>query len=494
MFGSVRVRVAVACVAVAALLLPLGLASAASTTAFHADSPFIRDAHGRVVVLHGMNAVWKTDDYYPPSSIYSVDYVSEDKSYFDERDVQIMRERGFNVVRLGIIWKGLEPTRGTYDEKYLDRIQEIVKMLGDHGVMTLLDFHQDMYNERFDGEGFPDWATHSEVPETNCCGFPVNYFTPAVGRAFDNLWLNTDGLWPAYRAAWKHVAARFAGTENLIGYDILNEPWPGSQITTCLQPAGCPAFDLRMQQFNEYVFAGIREADPGAIVWWEPNVTTNSGVLNHVGTVTPIADGNNGLSFHAYCLIGGGAAPGVSREADPECPVSYDLTFSNQAAAGARNGSALLLSEFGASDELMDIERKAVRADGVMASWTYWQWGAWDDPTGNPAQQGMFKDDLDRDTLKIGKANVLSRTYPQAVAGTPTPWTSAPGVFKLQYRADPAIDSETYPTEIFIAPDDYSGTPTVSPTGAAEVPCPSPRLHVVCFKNTGTDVTITVSG
>lgn len=495
MFASVRVRIAVACVAVVALLLPLGLASAESTTAFHADSPFIRDEHGRAVILHGTNAVWKTGAYYPPSSIYSLGAVPTAESYFDERDAELMQELGFNVVRLGIIWKGLETERGVYDEAYLDRIQEIVEMLGEHGILTLLDFHQDMYNERFDGEGFPDWATHNEVPPTNCCGFPANYFTPAVMRAFDNLWMDTDGLWDAYRAAWKHVATRFAGTATLVGYDIMNEPWPGTQIATCVQPAGCPAFDTLMQAFDEHIFAGIREADEGAIVWWEPNVTANDGVLNHVGTVTPIADDNNGLSYHAYCLIGGGEiVPGLSREDDPECAISYELTFPNQAAAAARNGSALMLSEFGASDELVDIERKAVHADAIMSSWTYWQWGRWDDPTGNPAEEGMFVDDLDRTTLKTGKANVLSRTYPQRIAGTPTPWTSAPGAFELSYSADPAIDSETYPTEIFIAPDDYSGVPTVSPTGAEEITCPSPRLHVLCFKNTGTDVKITVSG
>lgn len=495
MFGSVRVRAAVLCVAAAALVLPLVSASATSTTAYHADSPFIRDRHGRAVLLHGTNAVWKTDTYYPPSSIYSIGAVPREESFFDERDAEIMQELGFNVVRLGIIWKGLETVRGVYDDTYLDRIEEIVTMLGDHGITTLLDFHQDMYNERFDGEGFPDWATHNEVPPTNCCGFPVNYFTPAVMRAFDNLWLNTDDIWSSYRAAWKHVAERFAGTESLVGYDIMNEPWPGSQIPTCTQPAGCPAFDTLMQQFDEYVFAGIREADPGAIVWWEPNVTANDGVLNHVGAVTPIADANNGLSFHAYCLIGGGEiVPGMTREADPECAVSYDLTFPNQAAAGARNGSALMLSEFGASDELMDIERQAVHADGVMASWTYWQWGAWLDPTGNPAEEGMFVDDLDRSTLKRAKADVLSRTYPQAVAGTPSPWASAPGAFTLSYRANLAIDSASYPTEIFVAPDDFAAAPTVVATGATEMACPSPRPHVICFKNTGeANVTITLS-
>ena len=31
-------------------------------------------------------------------------------------------------------------------------------MLARHRIFTQLDFHQDLYNERFSGEGFPDWA------------------------------------------------------------------------------------------------------------------------------------------------------------------------------------------------------------------------------------------------------------------------------------------------------------------------------------------------
>src|SRR5207249_780839 len=124
---------------------------------------------------------------------------------------------------------------------YLDRVQELVRMLATRGVDVLLDFHQDLYNERFQGEGFPDWATINEVPATNCCGFPGNYFTPAVLRAFDNLW-SRKGLRAEYAAAWAQVAARVAGEPNVIGYDLMNEPWAGTQWPTCAGPEGCVAF------------------------------------------------------------------------------------------------------------------------------------------------------------------------------------------------------------------------------------------------------------
>jgi endoglycosylceramidase len=34
----------------------------------------------------------------------------------------------------------------------------IVATLARHGIVSLLDFHQDQYSERFPGEGFPAWS------------------------------------------------------------------------------------------------------------------------------------------------------------------------------------------------------------------------------------------------------------------------------------------------------------------------------------------------
>ena len=51
------------------------------------------------------------------------------------------------------------------------------------------------------------------------------------------------GLQDRYAAAWGHVASRFASAQHTIGFDLLNEPWPGTPWATCLALTGCPAFD-----------------------------------------------------------------------------------------------------------------------------------------------------------------------------------------------------------------------------------------------------------
>ena len=49
------------------------------------------------------------------------------------RHVTFLRDNGFNSVRLGIMWAGVEPIRGQYDESYLLSIKRTVNLLCQHG-------------------------------------------------------------------------------------------------------------------------------------------------------------------------------------------------------------------------------------------------------------------------------------------------------------------------------------------------------------------------
>ena len=76
----------------------------------------------------------------------------------------------------------------------------------------------------------------------------------AMWRAYDHFWANDPGpgavgLQDRYAAAWKETATRFAASNHVLGYDLMNEPWPGSTWQQCANPAGCPAFDATMGQF-----------------------------------------------------------------------------------------------------------------------------------------------------------------------------------------------------------------------------------------------------
>ena len=103
------------------------------------------DSFGRQVILSGINKVNKNQkmNYTDNDSLNSYDQLSK---------------WGFNIIRLGVIWDGVEPEPGKYDEKYLDKIEERVNWAARNGIYVLLDMHQDLYSVSF-SDGAPLWAT-----------------------------------------------------------------------------------------------------------------------------------------------------------------------------------------------------------------------------------------------------------------------------------------------------------------------------------------------
>ena len=110
---------------------------------------WLTNSDGQVVILHGVNEVYKLPPYLPSASGFSED------------DAEFLAANGFNVVRLGVIWAGVEPEPGVIDTAYLASIQQTVQMLADHGIYTVVDMHQDNYSSTFQGEGAPEWATQT---------------------------------------------------------------------------------------------------------------------------------------------------------------------------------------------------------------------------------------------------------------------------------------------------------------------------------------------
>jgi endoglycosylceramidase len=433
---------------VPALALSLWLAPgafAAPTAPLSQKGRWITDARGRVVVLHGVNMVSKRRPYLAVAT------------GFDADDARFLRREGFNTVRLGLIYAGVEPLPGAYDDAYLARVKRTFRQLARQRIFAMLDFHQDLYNERFEGEGWPDWAVQDDgLPAVPKSGFPNNYLLmPALNRAFDHFWANDGGLQDRYAAAWRHVADRFKRGRYLLGYDLLNEPWPGTGWQACANTEGCPAFDAeKLTPFSRRATGRIREVDPRHLVWYEPNVIFNDGAKTSHGDIGPRA----GMSFHVYCLADGNdRSPGDPVQAGG-CETVEELPFGNAEAQSGRTGDAQLLTEFGATDDLDQIERIVARADAHMVGWQYWHYCTCDDPTtsGSGDTQALVLDPHkppSGDNVKTDKLAVLARPYPQAVAGTPKRYgfdrpakrfeleysTARPGGGRYRFRADTQV-------------------------------------------------------
>jgi endoglycosylceramidase len=241
------------------------------------------------------------------------------------------------------------------------------------------------------------------------------------------------GLQDRYAAAWRHVAERFGSNPYVLGYDLLNEPWPGSTWQQCATPAGCPEFDGRMSLFVARVLGAIRTADPESLVWYEPNVLFNNGADTQLAD---FGDANAGMSFHVYCLVANEGGSGGYSDA---CKTSDDLVMSNADKRASGTGDALLMTEWGATDDRDALLGPLALADKHMMSWQEWHYCGCDDPTttGSGDKQAIVLDPAKPPTgsnLKTSTLDVITRPFPQAVSGTPVSWSFDPESKKFAFE------------------------------------------------------------
>ncbi|MEY2478011.1 MAG: endoglycosylceramidase, partial [Actinomycetota bacterium] len=336
-------------------------------------------------------------------------------------------------------------------------------------------FHQDSWGPTFFDNGFPDWMTMTDgLPNLYQVGFPLQYLlNPALNRAFDHFWANDVG--PSGRRLQdddarilSHVAAKLSSLDGILGYEIMNEPWPGSQYPTCVVPEiGCPVFDKgAFSAYYANVIPKIRAADPHHLIWYEPHTIFNDGVPT---SVTPPNDPNLGFAFHDYPLVCGAFDAGASTFGLPSPPPStcnpFDtLVMDNAKAHSAATGSALLQTEFGATMDTSRIEQQLDIYDDHMVPWMFWSYNHYIVARGSdevlaPAVAPHVNEPM----LKT-----LARPYPQLTAGTPGGWAfdASTGAFSFTYsttRADGhgtfGSDAETAIAVPAIAyPDGYVAT------------------------------------
>ena len=128
------------------------------------------------------------------------------------------------------------------------RLTKTVDLLGRFHIYTILDMHQDVYNQMFDGEGAPRWAVCTDgVPSVDPPGrWSLEYATKAAGIAFHHFWDNNvrGDLQGQYDQVWGDVAHAFRGNRWILGYDPFNEPF-----STSLIRFGDEHFDSQLECF-----------------------------------------------------------------------------------------------------------------------------------------------------------------------------------------------------------------------------------------------------
>src|SRR3954471_8457723 len=111
---------------VAFTAVPVSSASATDTTPrLRREGRFLVDQYGRVVIVHGLNLVWKRAPYAPPDT--AAGFTAQDAAFF--------KKYGFNGARLGVLWAGVTPNKpGVADPAYFQRLDRVTGLLAQNQV------------------------------------------------------------------------------------------------------------------------------------------------------------------------------------------------------------------------------------------------------------------------------------------------------------------------------------------------------------------------
>ncbi len=175
------------------------------------------------------------------------------KNFIQKKDIAIIRNMGFNVVRLPFHYKLVESRPGRYSSKGLFWLDEALRWAEEYGIYIILDLHAAV------GSQNRDWHSDSQ------------------GKAL--LWekreyqVRTVGL-------WEFLADRYRERAVVAGYDILNEP-----VTE----------DRKLLRLYREIIRAVRRVDKRHILFLEGNFFGQ-----HLNLFNPDWDDNSVYSIHAY--------------------------------------------------------------------------------------------------------------------------------------------------------------------------------------------------
>lgn len=206
------------------------------------ESGMFYDENGQVRIFRGMAISVKVAPFEPNSETF------HPVNSFADDDLRLFDKMNMNIIRLGISWAAVQPQRGPdgFDLAYLEKLVAFTERAARAGLYVLIECHQDLFAEKFMGDGAPSWAItrdwstlpfpmpihgfsmasydpmgHIDAAPTNMnysdfWGF--EYGSDAVTRAFWGLYTNYDGVQDEFIRFWGKLAETFNGMSNVIGY------------------------------------------------------------------------------------------------------------------------------------------------------------------------------------------------------------------------------------------------------------------------------------
>lgn len=455
---------------------------------------WFRDREGRYATFRGVNFAGrcKATPYLPfPMTDFATVLPELDR----------LRELGFNVVRLLVMWKALEPTPQQQPEilsaegkRYLEDVKRIIDALYERGIFSLVNFHQDIAHEIYGGDGFPDWALAIDpdhplpAPPDNRDKLWASNYVLGVGdrskscrHTLASFWLNNlrnDRLDPNQQeiartvrnhfvktigaaARWFQALNNGQGHPGIMAYGLFNEPHETELSPESLEQQILPV--LYKQTTEEIRKAG----DTRSFVFIQPRVGWNQFTQDPRSNLDTSALANERVvfSYHHYdawtiARDNIGLSDSMQNKAS-EWPLLYD----RMKAASELRGLIPFLTELGAKHDwevystdlrpeiyrrsqtraYMDLQMQ--QADRQLLNWTYWHYNLYNDAT---VKDGWNLEDFSL----LGPArqprhnDIVSRPYAMRCSAEPVAGYFDLGTkhFALRLRG-PVVDA---PTVIFV--------------------------------------------
>ena len=435
---------------------------------------FFADASGRARQLRGFNI--KTRDPLRDAS--------------DEL-LAAGQQRGFDLLRLSVYWDQFEPDQGRYDDAYLGAVATVLDRAAAHGLLVIIDFHQDVFGPKYGDHGIPEWATRDGgIPYTKHEVWLQNYLEPAVQEAWDHLYEDAD-LRQAQIDAWVTVANRFKAHPALFGYDLLNEPFGKLGAGEDLVAAASRVQRVQLTAMYQRLTDALNKADPAHWVLFEPPNVASLGIPVALGPIT-----GTKLAYypHFYDASIESATYAVGGEV-----TGFDASFFDKYEKAIRpyieaNGYPTLFGEWGIAhpekpgmDEF--VARSLALMDRVGSGWTVFNWC-----------RGSGYCPLDADGHDRPAIGQIVQPWARAIAGAPTSfqWDPAARTLKVVYRDGAAkgptelvVPTSTYPegwalqgtdttTETSTGTDGMVVRVTVPATGGDHTVCLTPKGAPPC--------------
>jgi len=420
-------------------------AAAVATQKFTIDpeTRTFRDEFGRARIFHGQNVVVKLPPYLPTQDAFDFDMS------IATEDLENLRDWGCKFIRLGVMWESVETAPGVYDLDYLDKVDALINRFAEYGMVTLVDNHQDLFSRKLCGEGVPGFYSPWDDIDHSCpwsvvgtmfrlagkcipiVDYPLRYdenglplvedchkqnfmdlyTAPEVSSSFQALYENKNGLLDKMMDFWTVVATRYRGNPNVIGYDILNEPWganfyhdkslffdPSKFDRTILYPVSVRAHET------------VRKVDDEKAIFFEPaQFPDTQPFLGGIAAPVGFPDSPGGpayknrqvLNDHTYCCQAAGSicVPGEPQlDTSDFCRAFHFGKLAQRAKDAERYGVPLFYTEFGACFDgeecAVEINNSADAFDSQLAGWAYWMYKSFGDfTTTGGTKEGMYNPD-----------------------------------------------------------------------------------------------------